>query len=158
MRDVFLVELRQALRVFRRSPGFVAAVLLTLSIGIGGTTSIFSLVNGLLLRPLPGIQEANRLVAVRSGRAGGALGVASYMDFLDFKERSRSFESLAAFKPRQVDASLTGAIHHGYIVLFRRPEGAPAPWSVFFAGRRSRPGRASRDGPHIRSLESLVRG
>ena len=109
MRDVFLVELRQALRVFRRSPGFVAAVLLTLSIGIGGTTSIFSLVNGLLLRPLPGIQEANRLVAVRSGRAGGALGVASYMDFLDFKERSRSFESLAAFKPRQVDASLTGA-------------------------------------------------
>ena len=108
MRDVFFVELRQALRVFRRSPGFVTAVLLTLAIGIGGTTAIFSLVNGLLLRPMPGIENPSRLAAVRTSRFEGALGVSSYMDFLDFRERTRSFESLAAFKPRMVDASATG--------------------------------------------------
>lgn len=108
MKDVFFVELRQALRVFRRSPGFVVAVLLTLSVGIGGTTAIFSLVNGLLLRPIPGIENPSRLAAVRTAQFGGAFGVSSYMDFLDFRERGRSFESLAAFKPRQVDASATG--------------------------------------------------
>ena len=108
IKDVFFVELRQALRVFRRSPGFVAAVLLTLSVGIGGTTAIFSLVNGLLLRPIPGIENPSRLAAVRTAEFGGAFGVSSYMDFLDFRERGRSFESLAAFKPRGVDASATG--------------------------------------------------
>ena len=65
MRDVLFVELRQALRVFRRSPAFVSAVVLTLAIGIGGSTAIFSLVNGLLLRPIPGIANPARLAAVR---------------------------------------------------------------------------------------------
>ena len=108
MKDVFFVELRQALRVFRRNPRFVTAVLLTLAIGIGGTTTIFSLVNGLLLRPMPGIENPSRLAVVRTSEFGGAFGVSSYMDFLDFRERTRSFESLAAFKPRRVDASATG--------------------------------------------------
>ena len=108
MRDLFSLELRQALRVFRLSPGFVAAVVLTLALGIGGATAIFSLVNGLLLRPIPGVDAPARLAAVRTSDFGGAFGVSSYMDFLDFRERSRSFESIAAFKPRQADASANG--------------------------------------------------
>lgn len=109
MTDVFFVEIRQALRVFRRNPGFVCAVLLTLAVGIGGTTSIFSLVNGLLLRPIPGIEAPDRLVAVRASQFGGAFGVSSYMDFLDLAERTRSLEGLAAFKPRRVDAATVGS-------------------------------------------------
>ena len=108
MRDALVVELRQAVRVFRRSPGFVVAGLLTLSIGIGGTTSIFSLINGLLLRPIPGVQDARTLAVIRASDYGGAFGVSSFMDYRDFAERTRSFSSLAAFKPRQVDASATG--------------------------------------------------
>ena len=108
MRDVLFVELRQALRVFRRSPAFVSAVVLTLAVGIGGSTAIFSLVNGLLLRPIRGIAHPERLAVVQTNRNGGAFGVSAYMDFLDFRERSRSFESFAAFKPRQVDASADG--------------------------------------------------
>ena len=106
--DVFFVELRQAARVLRRNPGFVAAVIVVLAVGIGGTTSIFSVVNGLLLRPIPGIAEPGRLAAVRASEFGGAFGVSSYMDYLDFRERTRAFESMAAFKPRMVDASATG--------------------------------------------------
>lgn len=108
MKDVISVELRQALRVFRRSPEFVAAVVLTLAVGIGGATAIFSLVNGLLLRPIPGVDAPARLAAVRTSEFGGAFGVSSYMDFLDFRERSRSFENMTAFKPRKADASADG--------------------------------------------------
>ena len=104
MRDVFSTELRQALRVFHRSPGFVASILLTLAVGIGGTTAIFSLVNGLLIRPIPGVDGQDRILSVQASEFGGAFGVSSYVDYLDFVERGRSFESMTAFKPRQVDA------------------------------------------------------
>ena len=115
MRDFFAVELRQALRVFRRSPGFVSAVVVTLAVGIGGSTAIFSLINGLLLRPLPGIETPSRIGAVRTSEYGGGFGVSAYMDFLDFAERSRSFESLTAYKasfaglPMPTSASLCAA-------------------------------------------------
>lgn len=108
MSGVFWSELRQALRVFRRSPGFASAVVLTLAVGIGGSTAIFGLVNGLLLRPIVGVEDSSEIVAILTSRDGGGPGVSSYMDFADFQERSRSFESLSAFKPRSVDASASG--------------------------------------------------
>ena len=107
MYDAFRVELRQAVRVFWTNPGFVAAVLVTLAVGIGGATTIFSMVNGLLLRPIPGVEEPDRLAAVRTSEFGGSFGVSSYMDYEDFAERSRAFSGLAAHKPRRVDASAT---------------------------------------------------
>lgn len=109
MGDLFRVELGQALRVFRRSPGFVVAVVATLAVGIGGTTTIFSLINGLLLRPVPGIVDAHHLVVLEASEGGGAFGVSSYADFLDLAERSRSLNALAAFKPRSVDADAGGS-------------------------------------------------
>ena len=113
MRDIVRTEVTQALRVFRRSPGFVSAVVLTLAVGIGGTTAIFTLVNGLLLQPLPGIAEPDRVVALESRQGGGAFGVATYVDLLDFRERTGertgALADLAAFKPRIVDAAVEGS-------------------------------------------------
>ncbi len=104
MTDLLRVEMRQALRVFSRSPGFVVAVVATLAVGIGGTTTVFSLVNGLLLRPVPGIADAGSLVVLEASEGGGLFGVSSYADYLDLRERSRSLSAMAAFKPRRVDA------------------------------------------------------
>ncbi len=109
MRDWVWVDFKQALRVFARSPGYAASVVLSLAAGIGGATSIFALVSGLLLRPLPGIVDQDRLVAVMTSESGGSFGVSAYMDFLDFRDGSNSLESLSAFKPRIADVSTDGA-------------------------------------------------
>ena len=109
MSDWVRVELRQAFRVFRRSPGFVATVVATLAVGIGGTTAIFALVNGLLLRPVPGVMDPHQLAAVQASQGGGAFGVSSFADYEDFAERTRSLSSVAAFKYRTVDADAGAA-------------------------------------------------
>jgi len=85
-------DLTFALRQFRRSPGFAITVILTLALGIGSTTAIFSMVDGILLRPLP-FPDADRLVAIDTlqippGTSPGNLSNAtalqtSYPDYFD---------------------------------------------------------------------------
>ena len=86
-----------ALRTLRQKPGFAAVTLLTLALGIGATTVMFTVINGVLLRPLP-YPEPDRLVAVH-GHAESSLNVAhfdeqnlSYFDFLDCQRENRSAE------------------------------------------------------------------
>ena len=87
-----------ALRTARNSPAFSAVVLLTLALGIGATTAIFSVVNGVLLRPLP-YEDPEQLVMVfrTVERLGFTRSTASYPDFADWREASTSFEDLAAY-------------------------------------------------------------
>ena len=106
--DIAGVELRQAVRALRRNPGYASSALCTLVVGLGAATSIFSVLNGLFLRPIPGVESPDSLAVVQAREFGGALGVGSYMDYLDFAERSRSFTRMAAFKPRRADASSSG--------------------------------------------------
>ena len=97
--DVFQ-DVRYALRTFRQRPGFVVIALITLALGTGATTVMFSVVSGVLLKPLP-YPEANRLVAVNgysdawNTKAYGEQNVA-YLDFLDCQRQSRSLEMAAA--------------------------------------------------------------
>jgi hypothetical protein len=98
----FLDNLRQdagyGLRGIRRNPGFASIVVLTLALGIGANTAIFSVVQGVLLRPLP-FAEPDRLVQLNQAARGAGqpfLGF-SVPDFTDFRERSRAFESLAEY-------------------------------------------------------------
>lgn len=97
-------DFRYGLRTLARSPGFTAVAVLTLGLGIGINTAVFSLVNALLFRPLPHVQKPSRLAVLFSG-SDGRMGVASYMDYLDFRERTEAFSSFAAFKPLPMDLS-----------------------------------------------------
>ena len=95
----FLQDLRYAIRSFRQQPGFVAIALLTLALGTGATTLMFSLVSGVLLKPLP-YPEPDRLVAVNGHTEGwkekiyGAQRLA-YLDFLDCQRDSHSLDMAA---------------------------------------------------------------
>jgi predicted permease len=98
-------DLRFALRMLRKSPGFAAIAILTLAIGIGANTALFSVVNGVLLNPLP-YPGSQRLVAMYEKNAGLDKAPISYLNFLDWERRSRSFDSIAIY--RHEDYNLTG--------------------------------------------------
>ena len=91
-------DLRYALRVMRKNPSFTIVAILSLAIGIGANTAVFSIADALLLRPLP-IPRPGEVVTV--GSTGSIQGfsslVASYRDYVDIRDRSKSFEGLAAF-------------------------------------------------------------
>src|SRR6185436_17127868 len=99
-----LQDLRFALRSLAKHPGFAAVIVLTLALGIGADTAIFSVVNASLLRPLP-YGEPERLVLVEARRGADGLGV-SWLDYLDWKERSRSFADLAYFQEARIHLGL----------------------------------------------------
>lgn len=97
-------DLCYALRMLRRSPGFTAATLLCLALGVGANTAVFSVVNAVLLRPLP-FHEPDRLAEVYETVKGGRFTVCP-ADFQDWREQVQSFESLAAYQAWTVN--LTG--------------------------------------------------
>jgi len=102
-----IADLRYGLRVLRRNPGFAATAILTLALGIGATTAIFSVVDTVLLKPLP-FPTAGRLVRVMSvfASTGTGSGEASYPDFLDWRARNHVFDGLAVFRTN--DFTLVG--------------------------------------------------
>ncbi|MFN2455442.1 MAG: ABC transporter permease [Pyrinomonadaceae bacterium] len=90
-------DLRYAVRMMRKSPGFTAVAVLSLALGIGANTAIFSLVNAALLRPLP-IAQPKQIVALYTSDASGAYnGNLSYSDYADFRDKNESLSGLAAY-------------------------------------------------------------
>jgi len=100
-----LQDLRFGLRMLAKNPGFTAVAVLTLALGIGANTAIFSVVNGVLLNPLP-YPEPERLVSVYSRTPQYSRWSISYPNFLDWVRYNRSFSGLGAF--RADDFNLTG--------------------------------------------------
>ena len=94
---------RYALRNFKRKPAFAAVVVLTLALGIGANTAIFSFVNALLLAPPP-YREADRLVRVMSER-GGEMGKLSMLELYDLKEQSRLCADFASIRNTQYNVT-----------------------------------------------------
>ena len=84
----------------RKSPGFAAVIVLTLALSIGANSAIFSVIDGVLLRPLP-YPEQNRIVRVFFTSAHFPKFPLNPFDFRDFRARNRSFESLAGYHPRR---------------------------------------------------------
>ena len=92
-----LTDLRHALRTLSKTPGFTAVVVLTLALGIGGNGAVFSLINGLLLKPPAGVNEPSELVRVyTSDFSSGNLGTSSYLDYLALRAEVTAFEDVAA--------------------------------------------------------------
>jgi putative ABC transport system permease protein len=101
--QILLSDLRHATRRLQRSPGFTALAVLTVGLGVGATTAMFSAVNGVLLKPLS-YPEPDRLVMLRGAARAqpGRPGVISYPDYRDWRRESRSFETIAALRPATV--------------------------------------------------------
>ncbi|HEV2764951.1 MAG TPA: ABC transporter permease, partial [Pyrinomonadaceae bacterium] len=101
-----LRDVRHGLRVFWKRPGFTLVVVLTLALGIGANTILFSLVNSVLLNPLP-YADPERLVFVAERREGEFYDGVSYDDYKDFRDQTNSFAQLAAVSP-QWTLTMTG--------------------------------------------------
>ena len=103
----FLQDLRHALRLFLKAPAFTAIAVVTLGLGIGANTALFSVVSAVLLRPLP-YGDPERLVRIHGVNAlsGTTAGPVATLDVEDFRRQNRTFEALAAFS--NSSAILTG--------------------------------------------------
>jgi predicted permease len=101
-----LSDLRYAIRWLRRSPGFAAVAILSLGLGIGVNASMFSLVDAILLRPLP-VEDPDTLVDVfTSSVDGDRYATSSYPDFLDLKAQNRVFSDMLGYTPMFAPLSL----------------------------------------------------
>jgi len=89
-------DLRHALRLLRRNPAFTAVSVLTLALAIGATTAIFSVVYGVLLRPLP-YSDPDRIMAVFEVNPGGTWSRLADPNFDDFRDQNHSFQSIAKY-------------------------------------------------------------
>src|ERR687897_207353 len=94
----FLQDIRYGLRMIVKAPAFTAVAMLALALGICANTTIFSFINGLVLRPLTGVKDSSSLVAVYpSDYSGGLYGGSSYPEYMDLRTQVDAFESLAAY-------------------------------------------------------------
>jgi len=102
----FIQDVRYGLRMLAKNPGFTAVAVLALALGIGANTAIFSVVNGVLLRPLP-YPEPARLMMIYESTAEFKHNAVAYPNFLDWQRDNHSFTDMAAF--RGDDFNFTGA-------------------------------------------------
>jgi predicted permease len=100
-------DIRYGLRLLRRSPLFTATAGLSLAIGIGANTTIFSVATALLLRPLPGLADPSRLVDIGRTTDGGGFDTATYPNYKDLRERATTLSDLYAYRVEPVPVSFS---------------------------------------------------
>lgn len=94
-----LRDLRQGFKTLARNPGFAAVAILTIGIGIGANTTIFSWMRAMLLNPLPGATQPDRIVAIENTAPDGAPLTTSYLDFRDFRDSLKLVQFVSAWDP-----------------------------------------------------------
>jgi predicted permease len=103
--NAFLQDIKYALRMLGKAPGFAAIAILTLALGIGANTALFSVVNGVLLDPLA-YPQPGQLTAIYGVTPGATQGYITYLNFLDWQREAKTFSSMAMY--RNQDYSMTG--------------------------------------------------
>jgi putative ABC transport system permease protein len=97
--ETLLKDIRYAVRSLLKQPAFTGIALITLALGIGANTTIFSVINALILSP-PHLSDPSRVVAIwNTPRDKRSEGYSSYLDFQDLRSRSQSFDDIAGYKP-----------------------------------------------------------
>src|SRR5262245_45997749 len=97
--NTLIQDLRYGIRMLIKNPGFTGLTILALALGIGANSTIFSLVNALLLRPLP-VEKPEQLASLyTSDYSSGDFGASSYPDYVDFRDRNHVFSGLVAYTP-----------------------------------------------------------
>ena len=91
-------DLRYGARMLRKSPGFTIVAILTLALGIGANTALFSIVNGVLLNPLP-YSNPDRLITIHESKPNFRTGSISYPNFLDWQKENHSLSAMAVARP-----------------------------------------------------------
>src|SRR5580700_8557316 len=110
-------DLRYAIRMFRKSSGFAAIAVLTLALGIGANTTLFSVVNGVLLNPLP-YPHSGQLVTVYASTPGFEQGPVVYLNFLDWQRDTQTFSSIALYRNQDYNVSFAAEAERlsGYMI------------------------------------------
>jgi predicted permease len=107
----FIQDVRYGLRMLAKNPGFTAVALLALALGIGANTAIFSVVNGVLLRPLP-YPDPERLMMIYEKTTDFSQSSVSYPDFLDWQRENQSFTDMACFRRNEFNFTGSGQPEH----------------------------------------------
>src|SRR5262245_21972046 len=90
-------DLIHAVRLLRRNPLVTMTALLSLAIGIGANTTVFTVANALLFQPSPGVADPRRLVDIGTSRSGAGFGAGSYPDYLDIRQRATTVDGVYAY-------------------------------------------------------------
>jgi putative ABC transport system permease protein len=140
----FLQDLRYGVRTLSNSPGFSIVSLLTLALGIGANTAIFSFVDGVLLKPLP-YKDADRIVMVMEKPPIGDRNGISTLNYLDWRKQNSVFESMTAFSNSQVTLIGIGdpvQLHAGHVAPdYFRIFGTQAVIGRTFTNDEDQPGK-----------------
>jgi len=107
--ESWMMDVRYAVRQLRRAPAVSSIIVVTLTIGIAATATVFSWTRSVLLDPLPGVADANRVLALETTTASGSWTPTSWLDYIDFRKYLRSFDGLAAAFPTSLAISDRGA-------------------------------------------------
>lgn len=108
MLENWLQDVRFAIRLLRKSPLFTLTAALSLAIGIGANATIFSVASAMLLRPMPGLADTERLVDVGRTQDGSGFDTVSYPNYQDFRQRTTMLEDVYAIRLEPEPMSLAG--------------------------------------------------
>jgi hypothetical protein len=114
-----LNDLGYAMRTLRQNPGFALTAIVSIALGIGATATIFSLGDGMVLRPLP-VPNPSQVVKLASRTPSGTFGDMSYRDFVDYRDKLQSFDGLAAYSLTPFgfarDSKAQSQMRYGFLV------------------------------------------